>query len=111
MNENYHNQIIDLFCKNIDYFKNNFDFPIKEIYTKIYFHPYTEIDIVIEGLEGERALLEVKSNSGLMSKFTGKQFQNYRKYDPNASVYLLMGTKDQSIDINDFKLIQFYPLN
>ena len=111
MDKNYHDKIIDLFCNNISYFEKQFDFSIKNTFTKVYFHPYTEIDIIVEGMADEQALIEVKSNGGLINKFTGDQFKNYRKYDSNASVYLLLGTKDKSLEISDLKIIQFHPLN
>lgn len=87
----YHSQLIEAFCKNL----LEFGFPPLK-YRKNVKWEKGEIDIVLLG-ELENALLEVKSNSNKMGKFTGKQFDLYREYDSSADIYLLMGNKNYSL--------------
>ncbi|MBT3836351.1 hypothetical protein HOD05_05600 [Candidatus Woesearchaeota archaeon] len=102
----YHDRVVGIFCDNLDYFKEQIGFPVKKTKTGIYF-PKGEIDILLEGFEREQALIEVKSHHGLMGKFLTKQFQAYRGYNPNASIYLLCGTNDLSLNVEDFTLRRY----
>ena len=69
-----------------------------------------EIDILLYG-ENKKALVEVKSHSGLIRKFTSKQIEVYRNYDPEASIFLLLGSPDKSLDPKDFYLKRYWPLS
>jgi len=108
MIESYHNQIIQTFKDNLGYFEPVLGFPIKQTQSGIYFHPFGEIDLIVDGFTNERCLIEVKSNNGATGKFLHKQFKVYRKFDPNASIYLLLGTTNCSLNLEELTLIRHH---
>ena len=107
MKDNYHDSIIKTFCEHIDSFEKDIGFLVKNIETNVYLDSKGELDIVLEGYSDEKALIEVKSNNGLMGKFLTKQFEIYQDYDSKASIFLLYGTKEESLKIEDLTLKKF----
>lgn len=113
MNNLYHNELIKTFCNNLDYFQNYFSFEIKSYKINVFYHPKTEIDIILQGKnkKNQIALIEVKSNFNGQGKFLQNQFSNYRKYNKNASIYLLVGNKEESLNLEDLTLQKYHPLS
>jgi hypothetical protein len=109
MKDSYHDKLIQAFCSDLDYITEKIGFTPNEILTNIYFKN-GEIDIFLSnGLE--KALIEVKESNNKISKFTQKQYKKYREYDKNASVYLVIGTKDQSLEKRDLFIKRYWPIS
>ncbi|MGM5482971.1 MAG: hypothetical protein ACQESF_05895 [Nanobdellota archaeon] len=102
----YHQQLIEKFSQNLGYFGLEFE-PVK--INKNLVWERGEIDIEVIG-KLEKTLVEVKSNPKQLDKFTKKQYCLYRQYDPEANIYLLMGNREYSLQINDLFFKRFWPI-
>jgi hypothetical protein len=111
MVETYHDKLIQIFCNNLDYFKKYFSFEINSYNLNTFYHPKTEIDIILNGKNNQTALIEVKSNVNGQGKFLTKQFSQYRHYDSKASVYLFFGNKEESLNLEDLTLQKYHPIS
>ncbi len=108
VSNNYHAQLIVLFGENLSYFIENLGFQPVRVETNRSIGG-TDVDIVVEGEEGRRALVEVKSHQGLVGKFERKQLPKYRAYDPEASIHVLVGSYDKSLELPKVTLKQYWP--
>lgn len=106
MKKTYHDEIINTFLNNLHQFNDYFNFSIDATLTNKHIQK-GEIDIILEGDKGERALIEVKENAKNMYKFLSKQINTYKKYDSCASIYLLLGCESKSLNCKDFTLKQY----
>ena len=106
---NYHDKLIEVFCKDLAYFEGDLGFRVLQIETEVN-HSKGEIDVVLKGKK-KSALVEVKSNSNGQGKFLTKQFSSYRHFNPEADVYLLMGNCEKSLDLCDLSFQQFHNSN
>ena len=106
MKKTYHDEIIKTFLNNLQHFDDYFNFSIDTILTNVYIQK-GEIDIILESYKGERALIEVKENAKNMHKFLSKQINTYKKHNPHASIYLLLGRETKSLNHKDFILKQY----
>ena len=105
MSKNYHNQMIDSFLENPFLFSDDLGFIIKDV-KKEFSMGNGDIDILVEGTMGEKAIIEVKSHSGLLPHFVKKQLPKYINYFPEAKVFALVGYQ-RSLNLLDFKLKKY----
>jgi hypothetical protein len=109
----YHDQVLNLFIFNFSFFQDSFGFDnVRSFHRNVHVEG-GEIDVIVNGLisgVNAMALVEVKAHSGVCYKFRSKQFHYYRKFDSNASVYLLCGSESGSLRVEDFNLKRYWPL-
>ena len=113
MHNPYHDKVLNLFVSNFSYFSDSFDFDEVTSFHRNVCVEGGEIDVIVNGLIGgekKSALVEVKVHGGASYKFRSKQFHYYRMFDSDASVYLLCGDVDGSLDVEDFHLKRYWPL-
>ncbi|MDH3352895.1 MAG: hypothetical protein OEL87_00420 [Nanoarchaeota archaeon] len=110
MRNSYHDQVLEKFCSEIQYFTGILGFAPLRIGKNMQLGSAGEIDVLLYG-EDQRALVEVKSHGGLIRKFTEKQFHIYHDYDPKAAIYLLLGNSEKSLEPEDFHFKRYWPLS
>ena len=109
MGKNYHNQVLETFCEKIENFTSVLGFSPVRIRRNMQLGSKGEIDILLYG-EDQRSLVEVKSHAGLVNKFKEKQLDVYKEYDSRASIFLLLGDPNKSLNPSKFHLKQYWPL-
>lgn len=110
----FHDRIIDLIINDKNLIYDKFGFNPDNIYKNKYYHLINgvnfEVDILLENIFFKKeVLIEVKSNynSKLKNKFYSKQLPIFRKYFPDADIYLAyLKYDDLRIENLEFEFVE-----